>query len=98
MAIKYDVVAVTGKYTDANGNEKNRYVNMGRVITTKSGGFMLILDSIPVAWQGTAFLNDPKPRDGEAPRQAAQTRPAQQRPAQPAPAADDGFDDDLPPF
>lgn len=77
MAKKYDVVAVTGKYTGNDGQEKNRYLNIGSVIGTKNG-FMLKLESVPVGWDGWAYLNDPKPRDGqEAPRQQANTAPRQ---------------------
>lgn len=63
MGIKYKVVAPAGKYTDAQGNEKTRYVDMGVIIETRSG-LMLKAEAIPVNWDGTAFLNDPKPRTG----------------------------------
>lgn len=81
MAKKYDVVAIVGKYTDKNGAEKNRYVNMGAVIEGKRGD-MLKIESIPVGWDGWAYLNEPKERD--APRPAAAQRPAP-----------DGFDDEI---
>lgn len=73
MARKYEVTAVTGKYTDNTGKEKSRYQTLGSVIETKNG-LMLKLESVPVGWDGWAYLNDPKPRD-EQPRQ--QQRPAQ---------------------
>lgn len=69
MSKKFDVVAITGKYQDRDGNEKNRYTNIGVVIETKHG-LSLKLESIPVGWDGWAGLYEPKERDQrEAPRQ-----------------------------
>ena len=67
--MRLDVVAITGKYTDKNGNEKNRYQKIGIVIDTKNGQ-MLKLESIPVGWDGWAYLNEPRERDEQksAPR------------------------------
>ena len=69
MSKKFDVVAITGKYQDRDGNEKNRYTNIGVVIET-SKGLSLKLESVPVGWDGWAGLYEPKERDQrEAPRQ-----------------------------
>ena len=82
MPVKYEVVAITGQYTDATGAEKNRYTRMGVVIQTQKGSFMLKLESIPVGWDGSAFLNDPRPREEKgAPAKTAPRKP-------PAPADD----------
>jgi hypothetical protein len=62
MGIKYEVTAVTGKYTDKNGNEKNRYTKVGVVLDTKNGQ-MLKVEAIPVGWDGWAYLNEPKERE-----------------------------------
>lgn len=69
MGKVYDVVAVVGKYTDKTGKEKSRYANLGAVIETKNG-LMLKLETVPVNWEGFAYLNEPKPRED-----APQTRP-----------------------
>lgn len=82
MSRKYEVVAVTGKYQDRDGNEKSRYMTIGAVIETRNG-LMLKLEASPVGWDGWAYLNDPKPKDGQQQRQA----PRQQ------PRADDGMGD-----
>lgn len=37
MAVKYKVVAPAGKYTDAQGQEKTRYVDVGVIIETRNG-------------------------------------------------------------
>ena len=63
MAILKEVVCIIGKYTDKNGQEKNQYLNIGKVIETKTGSQMIKIDSIPVGFDGWAYLNDPRPRD-----------------------------------
>lgn len=68
MGIKYEVTAVTGTYTDNNGNEKKRYTRMGAVLTTKNKGFVLKIEAIPVNWDGWAYLNEPDEKKKEAPR------------------------------
>lgn len=69
MSRKYEVTAITGKYTDKNGDEKNRYQTIGVVLETRNG-LMLKLESIPIGFDGWAYLNEPKERDQrEAPRQ-----------------------------
>jgi len=90
MAILYKVAATSGKYTDKDGNEKSRYVDMGVVMETKNGP-MLKLEAIPVGWDGWAYLNEPKAEDGK-PRQERQARPARTAPKQ----DDVPFDDDIP--
>ena len=62
MAKIYDVVAITGTYTGADGKEKKRYATLGAVIETKHG-LMLKLETIPVTWEGMAYLNDPRKRE-----------------------------------
>lgn len=84
MAVIYKVAAITGKYTDNDGNEKNRYADLGVVVETKNGP-MLKLESVPVGWDGWAYLNEPKEAQGVR-------KP--QRPSKPA--VDDFQDDDLP--
>ena len=88
MSVKYEVSAVIGKYTDREGNEKSRYVRMGVVIEGKHGP-MLKIESIPVGWDGWAYLNEPRERDAK--------QPARQAPRHPSAPADD-FDSDSIPF
>lgn len=63
MGIKYEIRAITDKYTDKNGQEKNAYQTIGKIIQTAKGGFMMKLDSIPVGFNGWAYLNEPQPKD-----------------------------------
>lgn len=89
MARKYEVTAVTGKYTDQSGKEKSRYQTLGSVLETKNG-LMLKIESIPIGWDGWAYLNDPKPREGQQDQPRQQQRQAPQG---------GGYDDsDIPPF
>lgn len=64
MAVLKEIVAITGKYTNKEGKEKNQYLTIGRIIETKNGEMMKI-ESIPVGWDGWAYLNDPRPKDGK---------------------------------
>ena len=43
MATKlYDICATTGKYTDRDGKEKNRYLNVGSVIKGDYGTYIML--------------------------------------------------------
>lgn len=67
------VKVITGQYTNAQGQQKNRYMKIGSIIETKNGP-MLKLDANPFVkggWDGWAYLNDPDPVEGEQPRQTA---------------------------
>lgn len=88
MSRKYEVTAITGKYTDKNGQEKSRYQTIGAVIETKNGP-MLKLEAVPIGWDGWAYLNEPKREEGE--RQPSRAARQQQRSA--APAGGGGFED-----
>ena len=84
MSVKYEVSAVTGKYTDKDGNEKSRYTKVGVILETRNG-LMLKCESIPVGWDGWAYVNEPRAQDDKP------------RPSRSAPAAPD-FPSDDPPF
>ena len=71
MSIQYEVMASTGTYTDKNGQEKKRWVKCGIVMSTKSGGLALKLETMPVGSDGWFSLFEPKPRNDAAPRKAA---------------------------
>lgn len=87
MGIKYKVVAPAGKYTDGQGAEKTRYVDVGVIIETRAG-LMLKAEAIPVGWDGTAFLNEPRAKE----ERQGRTGKTSGRPAR------DEFSDDLPDF
>lgn len=87
MSKKFDVVAITGKYQDRDGNEKSRYTNIGVILETKNG-LSLKLEAVPVGWDGWAGLYEPKERD--ATNRTAAPAPAPRH--APAPLGS-GFDD-----
>ena len=98
MGIKKDIVAVIGKYTDAQGNEKKRYLKIGAIMETRNGE-MIKMDSVPVGWDGWAYLNDPR-SEGDRPQQATQGRrgggDSSRGPSNSPPPSDDFADDDIP--
>ena len=91
MAIKrYDVVAVTGSYTDRNGVEKRRYLNCGAVFETDKG-LSQKLEAVPLGSEGWFQLYEPRT---EAPPQQT-GRPHASRHGEPEQAEAD-FEDDIP--
>jgi hypothetical protein len=84
-----EITVITGTYTNAQGQQKNRYQRVGSIIDTKNGP-MLKIDVIPLkegGWDGWAYINEPRERDDQ---------PQQRRANQGS-----GFDDmadDLPNF
>jgi hypothetical protein len=63
MAIKYELSAVTGSYTNKSGEEKKSYVRCGVIMETKKGGLVAKLEALPVNFDGWIFMNEPKPRE-----------------------------------
>ena len=60
-----EISVITGKYTNAQGQEKNRYTRIGSIIDTKNGE-MLKIDVTPVmegGWSGWAYVNEPREKD-----------------------------------
>lgn len=51
------VVATVGKYTDASGNEKNRYVTVGRAFLRDDKSVSIKVDSMPVGPEFSGWLN-----------------------------------------
>ena len=63
------VKASVGSYTDKDGKTKHRYRAIGSVIQTRTGE-MLVIDLMPLNWDGKAFLNEPE-QDGDRSRAPA---------------------------
>ena len=59
----YDIRAKVSEYK--KGEEiKSVYATIGVVLETKNGGQMIKLETIPVGWDGVAYLNEPyQPKD-----------------------------------
>jgi hypothetical protein len=69
MPVIFEVVAHGEKYTTADGQEKSRLINIGKIITKANGKQSLKLDTIPMNWDGWAMLLEPRPKD-DAPQRA----------------------------
>jgi len=61
----FDAVATVGKYTDKQGNEKKRFVNVGAAFEDDQGRLSIKLETIPVGphWSGWISFFPPKERD-----------------------------------
>jgi hypothetical protein len=64
-----EVTAVIGEYTNSKGEVKKRYMKIGAIIESKHGS-MLKLDSVPLEWNGYAYINEPY--DADKPKQSRQ--------------------------
>lgn len=53
---------IVGKYTNANGQEKNRYMKIGAIIATKNGdrAKLDVYPIVPGGWDGWIYLNEPR--------------------------------------
>lgn len=56
----YDVVAITGKYTDTEGKERLRFMNCGAVLEFDDGKRKLKLEGLPVNFDGWLQLYEPR--------------------------------------
>ena len=58
----YDMVVITGTYTNSNGEEKKRYLTIGAMFDKGDGKMSCHLDCIPASnWDGWVGLYEPKP-------------------------------------
>jgi single-stranded DNA-binding protein len=93
----HDAVYAGEKYTDREGNEKTRYVNMGVLFQREDGSLVAKIETIPVGFTGWVNFYEPRDQDGtKAERPQRAVRP--QRTASPPAAgnADAFADDDIP--
>jgi len=58
MAKKYDLAVKTGSYTDRDGNEKNKWQNVGVVLDGKYGPYILLNRSFSPAGVPCDLGND----------------------------------------
>jgi hypothetical protein len=89
-----EITVITGTYTNAQNQQKNRYQRIGSIIDTKNGP-MLKIDVIPLkegGWDGWAYINEPREREDQPGQQRQQFRQAPQG------SGFDDMNDDLPNF
>ena len=96
MALRktHDAVYAGEKYTDRDGNEKTRYVNVGALFARDDGSMTMKLEAIPVGFTGWINFYEPKDRDtgGGTPRQNAPRATQRPTPATQAPVYDEFVD------
>lgn len=71
----FDAVAIVGKYTDRQGNEKSRYVTVGAVFENDKKQMSLKIESLPVGGEWNGWVSFYTPKESQ-PRQDA--KPAKQ--------------------
>jgi|15BtaG_2_1085339.scaffolds.fasta_scaffold00113_10 hypothetical protein len=74
--VTHNIVATVGKYMK-DGQEKNRYQNMGKLFLKEDGSVFAKIDCIPVATEWNGFVNfykieDNKKQDGFKKPQSAE--------------------------
>jgi hypothetical protein len=72
-----DAVIVTGEYTDAQGNLKKSYMNIGTLFMFEDGGLSLKLDACPIG-NGNINFYDRKPKQQQQPQPQQPQQPQQQ--------------------
>jgi len=64
MAITHDLIAKTGEYVNKEGETKARWTKVGVAMSNKQGGTSLLIESIPVNFDGWVTMREPQPKDG----------------------------------
>lgn len=98
MSKKFDVVATVGEYTNAQGETKKRYQNVGAMVEGQNGPYIVLeawFNPAAIAKDGRVYLNLYEPKQ-QGQQQAPQQRQAPQRQQQAAPTND--WDSDPIPF
>ena len=62
MAITHDLIAKTGEYTNAAGETKARWTKVGVAMSNKQGGTSILIESIPVNFDGWVTMREPQPK------------------------------------
>ena len=69
MAITHDLIAVTGEYKTKTGEVKAKFQKCGVAMENKKGGTSLLIEALPVNFDGWLHMRLPSPQTGEnAPR------------------------------
>ena len=62
MAITHDLIAKTGEYVNKEGETKARWTKVGVAMSNKQGGISLLIESIPVNFDGWVTMREPQPK------------------------------------
>jgi hypothetical protein len=72
-----------GKYTDQQGNEKTRWLNVGAVIENRNGNLNLVLNAVPAPVQSNERMSwimnlfEPRQQQGQQSSQGGSQGPSQ---------------------
>ena len=58
--MKVQNIVVSESYTNKQGEEKKKYINIGTIFTYDDGGQSIKMDTIPLGWDGKAAIYDRK--------------------------------------
>lgn len=64
MAITHELIAVTGEYTNKDGQTKTRFQKCGVAMDNKKGGISLLIEALPIKFDGWLHMRLPLPKDG----------------------------------
>ena len=88
------LVAITGKYTDKNGNEKNQYHTCGKLFQREDGSMCVKLDAVPTAFNG--WMNCYDLEENRPANNANGMKQARQALDNSVPVPENFADDDIP--
>lgn len=73
----YDMVAVTGTYTNGKGEQKNEYTNIGKFIVMDDNSFFSVMKTVPVGnWDGKVSYFEQKEKEHTQPQATAAASPS----------------------
>lgn len=73
----YDMVAVTGTYTNGKGEQKNEYTNIGKFIVMDDNSFFSVMKTVPVGnWDGKVSYFEQKEKEHTQPQATAAAPPS----------------------
>jgi len=84
-----NAVATLGKYTNAQGEEKKRYMTIGSLFRRDDDSLVLKLDAVPVGEDFSGWVNFYEPQERS-------DTPAKQTPAPSQDETSANLDDDIP--
>lgn len=105
MGKLYDLAVKTGSYTDSQGQEKGRWLNIGSVMSGNDGGQFMIIDrtfspaGLPNPDNRTSILVsmfEPKEGGGQSRQSAPASSTATPESKAPVAGGADSFVDDIP--
>lgn len=80
-AITHELIATNGEYTTKDGQVKTKFHKCGVAMLNKNGETSILIESMPINFNGWMTLKVPKPRDAQEPAKADGYQPQIDDPA-----------------